>query len=317
MSLKNISDLFTVAFYNLENLFDTTHDEYTLDKDFTPKGEMQWDEGKYTTKIHNLSKAIVQIGNHKSVLPPIFLGVAEVENRKVLEDLVASDHLKAYDYDFVHYDSPDERGIDVAFLYQKKYFELTYSDTYTLMLEDKNHDRDYTRDILLISGKLFGNSVHIIINHWPSRNKGKRFSENKRIRAAGLIHKIVNEIKEEDADPNIMIMGDFNDDPNSNSIRKILEHSDFFNPMSDLHRQGKGSLYHQGKWHLFDQIILSNSFNSKKGLLFKNAEVINEYFLQEKYGRSKGAPLRTFSGGRYVGGYSDHFPVCAYFEKTD
>jgi len=317
MPVKNKSDLFTVAFYNLENLFDTIHDEFTLDKDFTPEGEMQWDEGRYATKINNLSKAIAQIGIHRSALPPVFLGVAEVENSKVMEDLIGSENLKAFDYDFVHYESPDERGIDVAFLYQKKYFELTYSDTYTLMLEDKHQDRDYTRDILLISGKLFNNQVYIIVNHWPSRNNGKSFSENKRIKAARLIHKIIDEIREEDPDPNIVIMGDFNDDPNSNSIKNILVNPGFINPMFDLYRQGKGSLYHQGKWHLFDQIILTENFLEKKGLHFKDAEVINEYFLQEKYGRSKGAPLRTFLGKRYVGGYSDHFPVCIYIGKEE
>ena len=312
--MKN--NLFAVAFYNLENLFDTIHDEFTLDKDFTPEGGMQWDEDRYTTKIRNLSKAIAQIGVDKTELPPVILGVAEVENNKVLEDLISSENLKDYNYDFVHYESPDERGIDVAFLYQKKYFELTYSDTYTLLLEDENQDRDYTRDILLISGKLFDKRVYIIVNHWPSRNSGKRFSETKRIKAAQLIHKIVDEIRQEDPDPRIFIMGDFNDDPDSNSIRNFLVSPGFFNPMLGLYRQGKGSLYHQGKWHIFDQIILSEKFLSKKGLHFKDAEVVNEYFLQEKYGRSKGAPLRTFLGNRYIGGYSDHFPVCIYLEKS-
>ncbi len=315
MSDKDPSRLFTVAFYNLENLFDTSHDEYTLDKDFTPDGEMQWDENKYMTKIHNLSKAIAGIGAPQSSIPPVFLGVAEVENNKVLEDLILSQHLKVFDYDFVHYESPDERGIDVAFLYQKKYFELIYSDTYTLMLEDEHHDRDYTRDILLISGKLFREKVYVIVNHWPSRNKGVGFSENKRIKAAGLIHKIIAEIREENKNPNIIIMGDFNDDPYSKSIRKVLVTPEFFNPMLKLHEQGKGSLYHQGKWHIFDQIILSNNFLIPKSLFFRDAEVVNEYFLQEKYGRSKGAPLRTFLGKRYIGGYSDHFPVCIYMEK--
>jgi predicted extracellular nuclease len=317
MPENSFSDLFSVGFYNLENFFDTSHDEYTLDKEFTPEGEMQWDETKYKTKIKNISRAITQIGSHKSSIPPIFLGVAEVENNKVLGDLISSENMKHFDYDFVHYESPDERGIDVAFLYQKKHFKLIYSDTYTLMLEDKNQDRDYTRDILLISGKLFQEQVYIIVNHWPSRNNGKRFSESKRIKAARLIHKIIEEIREEDQNPNIIIMGDFNDDPNSSSIRKYLVSQEFYNPMLEIYRKGKGSLFHQGKWHIFDQIILTNNFLSKKGLIFHDAEVMSDYFLQEKYGRSKGAPLRTFLGNRYIGGYSDHFPVCIYLEKEN
>lgn len=318
MPSKNTSKLFTVAFYNLENLFDTRHDEFTLDKDYTPEGKMQWNEDRYFTKINNLGRAIAQIGVQRSSLPPVFLGVAEVENNKVLEDLIENENIKAFDYDFVHYESPDERGIDVAFIYQREYFELTYSDTYTLMLEDENQDRDYTRDILLISGKLFGEQVYVIVNHWPSRNSGRRISESKRIKAAQLIHnKIIEDIRKEDENPDILIMGDFNDDPNSNSVRKYLVSPEFFNPMLKLYHQGKGSLYHQGKWHIFDQIILSNSFLTKKGLLFTDAEIVNDYFLQEKYGRSKGAPLRTFLGNRYVGGYSDHFPVCIYLEKKN
>ncbi len=317
MSLKDGSIFFSIAFYNLENFFDSIHDEYTLDKDFTPDGKFQWNQNRYNTKIQNISKVISKISIDQTQKPPIFLGVSEVENSRILEDLIQSENLKPFQYDFVHYDSPDERGIDVAFLYQKKYFELIYSNTYTLYLEDKNHDRDFTRDILLISGKLFNEQVYVIVNHWPSRNNGINSSESKRVRAAKLIHEIISEIYLEDPDPNIIIMGDFNDEPNNNSIKNFLVTSEYFNPMLELQQKGKGSIFHNKKWYMLDQIIMSINFLEKEKLFFENAEIFNAYFLQEKYGKTKGTPLRTFSGNRYIGGFSDHFPVCAYFKVID
>jgi hypothetical protein len=305
----------TAAFYNLENFFDFNHDAYTLDEDFTTDGDFAWDEDRYQTKIRNISRSISQIGRHETEAPPAVIGVAEVENAGVLEDLIGSEELQPFNYDFVHYDSPDERGIDVAFLYRKDCFELDYSDTYPLMLKSETNDRDYTRDVLLISGKLDGVPVYIIVNHWPSRNKGVKFSESKRFSAARLIHKIIREITNETANPEILIMGDFNDNPNSNSIKNQLVKNGLFNPMYNLYKKGIGSLYHARRWHLFDQIILTDSFRRDGMLQFRKAIVVNDYFLQDKSGKNKGAPLRTFLGTRYVGGYSDHFPVCVLLEK--
>ncbi len=314
MPAKQSEDIFSIAFYNLENLFDINHNEYTLDKDFTPVGDLQWNKDRYNLKIHNLSTAISKIGTNQSNFPPVFLGLAEVENDKVLEDLIQSENLKPYQYDFVHYESPDERGIDVAFLYQKEYFELDYSDTYTLYLTDNEQNRDYTRDILLVCGKLFNEQVYIIINHWPSRSNGTKSTENKRIKAAQLAQKVIADIYSDTSNPKIIIMGDFNDVPNSNSIKNILVTSDFFNPMIELQQERKGSIYHNRKWLLFDQIIFSKNFLSDEKVYFKNVKIFDEYFLQEKYGKTKGAPLRTYLGKRYVGGYSDHFPVYAYLK---
>ncbi len=317
MVLKDSSKLFSIAFYNLENFFDSIHDEYTLDKDFTPEGKFQWNQDRYNTKIQNISRAISKIGTDQTQKPPIFLGVAEVENSRILEDLIQTENLKPFQYNFVHYESPDERGIDVAFLYQEQYFKLIYSDTYTLYLEDKNHNRDFTRDILLISGKLFNEQVYVIVNHWPSRNNGINFSESKRVKAAKLIHEIINKIYSENSDPNIIIMGDFNDEPNSNSIKNFLLTPEFFNPMLEFQRKGEGSIFHHKKWYMFDQIIMSINFLEEEKLFFRDAEIYNAYFLQEKYGKTKGIPLRTFSGNRYIGGFSDHFPVCVYLKDMD
>ena len=313
--MEKKTPVFSVGFYNLENLFDSVNDAFTLDKDYTPDGKLNWDEQKYETKIRNIGRAIAAIGTHRIEEPPVFLGVAEVENDKVLEDLIASEAMQPHDYDFVHYESPDERGIDVAFLYRKAYFELIYSDTYTLMLEDEMQNRDYTRDILLVHGKLFGQKIYVLVNHWPSRNKGISYSENKRISAAQEVHQVVKDIYKEDPHPHIVIMGDFNDEPKNKSIRQHLVGNQFFNAMEDLQQKGMGSLYHRKKWYMFDQIIMTRNFLEKPPFRFIEAGVFNDYFLQEKYGKHKGAPLRTYLGKHYVGGFSDHFPVMAFFEK--
>lgn len=312
-----MSTVFSIAFYNLENLFDSEHNEYTLDKDYTPDGVFEWSRDRYLRKIQNLGNAISKIGHKKVALPPIFLGVAEVENKTCLEDLINDDKLRQHQYDFVHYNSPDERGIGVAFLYQKEHFELIYSDTFTLFITDNDDNRDYTRDILLISGKLFNEQVYVIINHWPSRNSGKKLSESKRVKAAKLVREIVDQIYQESKDPRIIIMGDFNDQPNSNSVQKHMVTEDFFNPMLTLQDQKKGSLNHSGKWYLFDQIIFSNPFLKEfsSRITFKDVAIFDEHFLQEKTGKRKGSPKRTFLGKYHLGGFSDHFPVVAYLEK--
>jgi len=306
---------FSIAFYNVENLFDTQNNEFTLDKDYTPEGEFQWSQDRYQRKIKNLSKVISKIGLKESKLPPIFIGLAEIENKTGLTDLISSEKLKPLDYDFVHYDSPDERGIDVAFLYQKEFFELIYSDTYTLYLTDNENNRDYTRDILLVSGKLFNEQVYIIVNHWPSRNGGVKGSENKRVKASNLVQKIITDIYKENENPNIIIMGDFNDGPNSKSVKNILMNSELVNPMLDLQKNKIGSVKYHGKWYLFDQIIISQSFLNNSKLKFLSTQIFDDYFLQEPKGKRKGAPKRTFIGKWHQGGFSDHFPVLAYFKK--
>jgi len=307
---------FSVAFYNVENLFDFENNAFTLDKDYTPEGEFQWSSDRYHRKIQNLSKVISKIGLSTSKLPPIFIGLAEIENETCLTDLISDDKLKPFDYDFVHYDSPDERGIDVAFLYQKEHFELSYSDNYPLMLKDNLSRRDYTRDVLLIHGKLFNNPVYIIVNHWPSRNGGSKTSDYKRVQAAKLIHEIIAEIRLEDENPNIIIMGDFNDEPRSNSIKNYLITDDLHNPMLSLQENNRGSVKYQNKWYLFDQIIISRNLqnNALNKLRFMHADIFDDHFIQEPSGKRKGAPKRTFIGKWHLGGFSDHFPVLAYFK---
>lgn len=309
--LKNNSNsIYTLAFYNLENLFDTIDDPNTADDDFTPEGRNRWNAKRYNRKIKKISSVISQIGQKKSEAPPLIIGVVEVENLKVLTDLVESKDLAEHNYGIVHYNSQDERGIDVALLYQKEHFELLASKTFPLILFDEEGERDYSRDVLLVKGNLKGELTHFIVNHWPSRRKGTEESQPKRIRAAILVHEIIDMIKAETADPRIVIMGDFNDNPNSPSIKQYLVTDNFFNPFESIYDKGKGTSTHDNNWYLFDQIIFTkNFFEENNGLAYRQAEIFEEHFLKSWKGKRKGDPFRTYIGKWHQGGFSDHFPV--------
>lgn len=308
---KKKTDEFTIAFYNLENLFDTINDPNKLDDDFLPTSEKNWNRKRYEKKIFKLGTAISNIGFLKTRKAPVLVGVAEVENKTVLKDLVKTKHLKGKKYGIVHFDSPDERGIDVGLLYQKEFFKVKDSKTVTVMLKDEEGDRDYTRDILLVTGKLNDEEVHILVNHWPSRRSGQETTVNKRITAATKNRELIDEITDKDPDAKIIIMGDFNDDPDSESVKKHLVKHDLFNPMERLLTRYSGSTSYRGQWNLFDQIIFSHNFHKyEKGKhCFSYAKVFDDDFLKIYKGRYKGTPFRTYAGGKYKGGYSDHFPV--------
>ncbi len=313
-----IDQAYTVAFYNLENLFDTKNDPKTLDDDFTPKGRKNWNHKRYRNKIRKLGNVVAQLGTDRSFYSPAIVGVVEVENQKVLEDLVTSKNLKKHQYGIVHYDSPDERGIDVALLYKKELFELLHAETFPLYLEDERGNRDYTRDILLVKGNLNGELIYILVNHWPSRRSGEDLTEEKRIKAAELATHITANIISENENAKIIIMGDFNDDPSNTSVKNYLVNNTFYNPMERLINTGNGTLSYKKTWHLFDQIIFSKNFfnNEKEKHSFKYAEVFDRYFLKEWKGKFKGNPFRTYIGKWYQGGFSDHFPVYVYLKKN-
>jgi predicted extracellular nuclease len=309
---------YTIAFYNLENLFDTKKDPTILDDDFTPNGKKHWNYKRYKRKINKLSSVISQLGTKRSYYSPAIVGVAEVENNTVLNDLIGSINLKNEHYGVVHYDSPDERGIDVALLYKKELFELLHSETFTLYVENEFGVRDFTRDILLVKGNLNGELMHILINHWPSRRSGEDVSEEKRIKAAELVTSIVHQIYNETENAKIIVMGDFNDDPTNISVKKYLVNDTFYNPMERLINTGHGTLNHDRKWHLFDQIIFTKNFINieENKHSFKYAEIFDEHFLKEWKGKYKGNPFRTYVGKWYQGGFSDHFPVYVYLKKN-
>jgi endonuclease/exonuclease/phosphatase family metal-dependent hydrolase len=308
MSNKKI---YTVAFYNIENLFDTSDNKRTHDDDFLPHSEKRWTTKRYQNKLLKLGRVISKIGDENANYPPAIVGLAEVENKRVVEDLTHSEFLKDYHYDIVHYNSMDERGIDVALIYDKTRFEVFHSEPFSVYLEKEDGTRDYTRDILLVTGRLHNEDIHLIVNHWSSRREGEKETEYKRLASAETVNGIIEKLKVNYNDPKVIVMGDFNDNPDNNSLALIEEKSGLFNPFRTISTQFKGSLNHKFEWHLFDQILISTNFfdpNSTK-LDFDKAKIFNSEFLTQSYGKYKGQPLRTFVGKRYQGGYSDHFPV--------
>ncbi len=307
---KNTSRL-TIAFYNIENLFDTYNDPMSDDDDYLPTSRKRWTKKRYYNKLRKIGSVISRIGTDENDQAPIIVGLAEVENKLVLSDLINSDQLIDEDYSFVHYDSSDERGIDVALLYKSDVFKVEHSDTFSVYLETEEGLRDYTRDILLVQGILNGDHVSIIVNHWSSRREGEKETEHKRLAAAEKVNSIIASIKEEYQNSKIIVMGDFNDNPNNNSIKLIENESGLFNPFKTVWSRDVGSLNHHFQWNLFDQILFStNIFDSdKSSLSFEEADVFDVKSLTQYHGKYKGQPFRTYVGKKYKGGYSDHFPV--------
>lgn len=315
---NNRKNTFTIGFYNVENLFDTINNPNTSDDDFTPTGKHRWNKKKYFHKIKKITSVISQIGKEHANQPPVILGLVEVENDTVVKDLVQHKNLEKFNYQYIHFESKDERGIDVSLLYNKDYFKEISSKTYSLPLTDEEGNPDYTRDILVVKGYLHDELVHIFVNHWPSRRKGEQETKHKRIKAAQLVHTAISEIKKEIENPRIVIMGDFNDNPTSESIKNYLVNEDFYNPMLSLYQNGKGTLTYFKEWHLFDQIIFSKTFfetSSKHNFL--KANIFAKDWLRSYKGKYKNSPFRTYIGPWHQGGYSDHFPVYLTFEKDE
>jgi predicted extracellular nuclease len=312
------SEYHTIAFYNLENLFDTFDDKFTHDNDFLPRSEKNWTEKRYRKKVRKLGYAISNIGVKTSKKLPAIVGLAEVENKLVIDDLLNSKFLKDKSFDYVHYDSPDERGIDVALIYDTSVFEVINSEVFPLDLFDEDGSRDYTRDILLVEGKLNNERLFFIVNHWPSRRQGVEESEPSRLHASDKALEVISKVKNEHQNPKIIIMGDFNDGPFNKSIKQLLNSEDLFNPMEKLKSFFRGSLSHRRQWNLFDQILFTtNFFEYQKGEhSFSKADIFDEAFLRQYKGKYKGNPFRTFVGRKYKGGYSDHFPVYIHLKRS-
>jgi len=308
----------TIAFYNIENLFDTINDPMRNDDDFLPTSRKRWTKKRYQNKLRKIGSVISNIGPYENNEAPAIIGLAEVENKRVLSDLINSKHLNDEDYSFVHYDSSDERGIDVALLYKSNLFKLEYSETYSIYLETDEGLRDYTRDILLVKGELYGESLTVLINHWSSRTEGEKETEHKRIASAEKVLSIIDSIKSKNENERIIVMGDFNDNPNNKSLELIEEDGGLFNPFKTVWSQDVGSLSHNFEWNLFDQILFStNFFNTKESqLTFDKADVYNIKTLTQYHGKYSGQPFRTYIGKKYKGGYSDHFPVFITLRNT-
>lgn len=315
----------TIAFYNVENLLDTLDNPETFDDDRTATGKDAWNEEKYWKKITNISRVLSEIGKDVSYEPPPIIGLCEVENRQVLEDLIAHENLNKYKYGIIHFDSPDERGVDVALLYRTRYFIPLEAKNRKLILyeADNSGKRDYTRDQLLVTGLLHGEELNFIVNHWPSRSGGEAKSAYKREKAAYLNKRIIDSLIRINPEAKIFSMGDFNDDPTNKSFKQILKtegdksklsENSLYNPMEIMAKSGKGSLAYRDSWNLFDQIYMtSNLVDSREnGFKFYKAGIFNKPYLITQNGQFKGYPFRTYGYSGYEAGYSDHFPVYIY-----
>ncbi len=317
----------SIGFYNLENLFDTLDTPTTNDADFLPGGRLSWNTEKYISKQANMAKVIALLGADLSPDGLALLGVAEIENKKVLEDLVAQPALKNRQYQIVHFESPDERGIDVGLLYQAKYFTVLGSRAVPVPLKDpKTGDIDHTRDILYVAGKFDGEPLHVMVGHWPSRRGGESASAWARGVAAGVCKSLADSIKTLDPNAKIIVMGDLNDDPDNKSLTQVLqarrnaddlENGDLYNPMFDLYKAGNGTLAYKDSWDLFDQMIVSKGLVNKKagGWQLYKAVVFRQPWLFQTEGAFRGYPFRTFVGDIFINGYSDHLPVFLYLLK--
>lgn len=316
-----------IGFYNVENLFDTINQPGTDDEVFTPGGANQWNTPKYDRKLRHLSESISQIGGNG----PTLLGMAEVENRKVVEDLIRTPLLKNRPYAIVHYDSPEPRGIDVALIYDKTVFNLHHSQAHHFSLPGEPGFT--TRDILQASGTIAGETVHFLVAHFPSRREGSEQSEYRRLAAARLMKHITDSLLQGQPSAKIIIMGDFNDNPDNRSLSEVLGAESVFaplsphklyNPMAPLYKAGKGSSVYRNQWQLFDNIIVNgNLMGDHPGSLRlytdprngRRAFIFDAPFLTRRSGRYPGYPNRTYAGKKHFGGYSDHFPVYILMEK--
>ena len=319
----------TVAFYNLETLFDPVNDPEKYDE-ASPIMEMAESlrEEVYAKKLTNMAKVIAKIGADVTGHPPAVLGVCEVENRRVLEDLLNESTLVNEDYGIVHFDSPDKRGIDVALLYKKSIFRPINTSSHELLIYDQDdpEKRVYTRDQLLVTGLLDGDKINFIVNHWPSRSGGEARSRFKREKAAALNKKIIDSLQAEDPYAKIITMGDLNDGPYNTSVKEVLgakaekeevKLKGLYNPMENMQKKGIGTIAYRDSWDLFDQMILSQPLldDDYSSYRYYKAGVYNPQYLANPRGRYKGYPYRSFSDGGFSGGYSDHFPVYVYLVK--
>ncbi|HRO41777.1 MAG TPA: endonuclease/exonuclease/phosphatase [Flavipsychrobacter sp.] len=316
-----------IAFYNFENLFDTEDDPKNWgDDEFLPTGPYRYTQEIYEQKLHNLATVIKQLGTDVTPDGAAIIGTAEIENDKVLQDLTQQPEIKERGYKFIHFDSPDSRGIDVAMLYNPKYFKVLFARTLNTNISKFGEKGGKTRDVLYVNGVLLGDTINVFVNHWPSRRGGEAATAPLRAIAASVSKRIIDSLKAINPRTKSIVMGDFNDDPIDLSITKVLGATGeknkvgkkgLFNPFVNFYKSGIGTLGYDDRWNLFDQIIISGSFlhASENEWKYYKAEVFNKEFLKNSFGRYKGYPHRSFDGNRWLNGYSDHFPTIVYFVK--
>ena len=319
-----------VVFYNLENLFDTINDPETLDEEFLPDGAKKWNTYKYQAKLSNMERVLFDIARQDKAFP-VVIGVSEVENRLVLEDLASQPKLKHGNYRIVHFDSPDARGVDCAFFYRPDVFKLEGSEAEKFRLPEMPNFR--TRDLVTMWGTIEGEPFFFLVSHWPSRLGGKEASAFKRNAAAAQCRAIADSVRKINPATKVVIMGDFNDDATDKSVTEImgakpnikkLEQGDLFCPFIDMLKAGYGTLAYQDSWNLFDIMVVSENLatGSTGSLKLKKAEgskfygnIFRRDYMIQKEGQYKGYPLRSFVGNNFQNGFADHFPVYIYITK--
>lgn len=319
---------YAVGFYNQENLFDTNHDEGKNDYEFLPTGSYRWNELKYTHKLHNMARALADMGTDK--LPGVgcaIIGMSEVENAKVLTDLTAEPELKARGYKYVHVEGPDKRGIDCAMIYNPSLFTVNDVKLHPYVTEQPKDSNFITRGFLTVSGTLAGEPLTVIVCHLPSRFSSSYYRElgTRQVRA------IKDSLMWADSNRKVIVMGDMNDDPTDKSMHEALSakadidkvgSGDMYNPWYNiLAKEGRGTLCYSGSWNLFDQIVVTPNMLNKNGakdystLKYWSCQIFTRPYLFQTEGKYKGYPKRTTAGGVWQDGYSDHLPVVVYLLK--
>ena len=328
--------VYAIGFYNLENLFDTLHDEGHNDYEYLPEGRNKWTGMKYLSKLKNMARVLAEMGTDKLPLGAAAIGVSEVENEGCLKDLCEQEPLKKRGFKYVLLEGPDRRGVDCGLLYNPALFTLNNVKLVPYIYDKPEDAQRATRGFLVCSGTLAEEHVTIIVNHLPSRGATSYYRElgGKQLRV------VKDSLIKEDPNVKLFIMGDMNDDPKDLSMsvalgakrkmKDVKEVNDLYNPFWDIHASGTGTLMYDGKWNLFDQIILSHSLldkNMKDGKriipgkidcstlkLYQPAIFRRDYLFQQE-GRHKGNTLRTHAGGVWLNGYSDHLPTLVYLVK--
>ena len=318
--------LYGIGFYNLENLFDTCHDEGKNDYDFLPDGSYKWNGLKYSRKLHNMAYALADLGTDKLPIGCAVIGVSEVENSNALDDLVAQPELAARGYKYVHIEGPDRRGVDCAMLYNPALFTLRDAILVPYVPELEKDSTFKTRGFLTVSGILADEPVTIIVCHWPSRFSGSFYRET----AGKQVKVIKDSVLKADPNNKVIVMGDMNDDPQNRSMSEMLgargkikdvKKGDMFNPWWKVLDSGTGTLSYQGSWNLFDQIVLSHNLIDTKEtkdyrkLTYYTCQIQRRDYLLQSEGQYKGTPKRTTAGGVWLDGYSDHLPTVVYLIK--
>lgn len=309
--------LYTIAFYNTEKLFDTQDDPKTNDDPFTPDGELEWTQERYQAKLQNIATVIAGIGGNDG---PAIVGLAEVENQSVLEELLETSPLRKSGYKFIHQDMADAQGLDIALLYKPRLFKPTSTNYIKIGFKERNYT---SRDILQVKGELQGEPVTIYVNHWPPRSGsiGNRQDESRLQAAAATLRQEID--KQQKADPNakIIVLGDFDAEPRSKVMQQTLKATgrpnpnykeELFNTHYILFVNGLGSYAYRGDFQMLDQILISKSLiDPNEGLEYVrgSAKIYDPVFIKYTLGKFKESPRSTYSSTVYLGGYSDHFPV--------